>query len=108
MNKTLIFTASLLATMLIISSIPLYFYLNSPQVTGQDGLNQFSSYDDLKSYLEASSSSPSNYWFGRGGSLLESGDSSAQSPASAKTSDYSKTNIQVEGVDEADIVKTDG
>ena len=30
------------------------------------------------------------------------------SMAEAKTSDYSQTNIQVQGVDEADLVKTDG
>ncbi|MDD2393035.1 MAG: beta-propeller domain-containing protein [Eubacteriales bacterium] len=29
-------------------------------------------------------------------------------PSSGKTDDYSKTNLQVEGVDEADIIKTDG
>ncbi|MCG9967336.1 beta-propeller domain-containing protein [Pelotomaculum terephthalicicum JT] len=32
----------------------------------------------------------------------------AQSLANASGSDYSRTNVQVEGVDEADIVKTDG
>ena len=32
----------------------------------------------------------------------------AKASAEAGDSDYSKTNIQVEGVDEADIVKSDG
>src|SRR3989338_3685781 len=32
----------------------------------------------------------------------------AESPAQSTTGDYTRTNVQVEGVDEADIVKTDG
>jgi uncharacterized secreted protein with C-terminal beta-propeller domain len=119
MNKTLLFTASLLATILIISSVPIYLYLNNPQDAGQIGLNKFSSYDDLKDFLETTSSVPGSYGFGRGGSMLESGDlamqdantfssASSDSKSSAGASDYSDTNIQVEGVDEADIVKTDG
>lgn len=35
-------------------------------------------------------------------------ESSSSSSNSTSTNDYSKTNVQVEGVDEADIVKTDG
>jgi inhibitor of cysteine peptidase len=125
MNNTKLFTVSFLATLLVISSIPLYLYLNSPEAPNQTThttLNKFSSYEELKTFLETSSSLPNNYWLGpvRGGAVLESGDFSAQiktpEPASAVPtdtsetagSDYSKTNVQVEGVDEADIVKTDG
>lgn len=64
---------------------------------------------------DAFNESRSYGWF-RGG-ILESMDSSgvptaapaaAGSGESQKASDYSSTNIQVEGVDEADIVKSDG
>ncbi len=39
---------------------------------------------------------------------LESKDSAAVTPAAGAASRYSETNVQVEGIDEADIVKTDG
>lgn len=54
-------------------------------------------YDDVKggiNELSADSSAPSDY--------------SVQNGQSGDTPDYSETNIQVEGVDEADVVKTDG
>jgi inhibitor of cysteine peptidase len=127
MNNTKMFTVSFLAALLVISSIPLYLYLNNPNgvtnQTTQTTLNKFLSYDELKTFLETSSSLPNNYWMGpvRGDTMLESGDFSAQiktpepaptapadSSESAAGSDYSETNVQVEGVDEADIVKTDG
>jgi len=120
MNNIKWFTVSFLATLLIISSVPLYLYLNNPESSDQIALNKFSSYEELKTFLETASSLPNNYWFRGGEPMLESGDFSAQvttpepapsvpvEPSQTADSDYSKTNIQVEGVDEADIVKTDG
>jgi inhibitor of cysteine peptidase len=121
MNNTKLFTVSFLATLLIISSLPLYLYLNNPESSDQIALNKFSSYEELKNFLEtASSSLPYNFWVRDGDAMLESGEFSVQvtTPEPAPSvpmetsetadSDYSKTNIQVEGVDEADIVKTDG
>lgn len=117
MNNTKLFTVSFLATLLIISSVPLYLYLNTPESSNQIALNKFSSYEELKTFVETASSSslPYNFWMRGGNIMLESGDFSVQSttpePAAvseAASSDYSKTNIQVEGVNEADIVKTDG
>jgi len=123
MNNTKLFTVSFLATLLIISSVPLYLYLNNPESSDQIALNKFSSYEELKTFLETSSSIP-GLWLRpgvvRGDAVLESGDFSVQTttpepapsvpvePSESAGSDYSKTNIQVEGVDEADIVKTDG
>ncbi|PVX25026.1 MAG: hypothetical protein CW716_08855 [Candidatus Bathyarchaeum sp.] len=128
MNNTKLFTVSFLTTLLVISSIPLYLYLNPPveatsQIT-QTTLNKFSSYEELQTFLETSSSYPYNYWIKstvRGDAVLESGEFSVQGtvPQPAPTApieptgttngaDYSETNVQVAGVDEADIVKTDG
>jgi len=119
MNNTKLFTVSFLATLLIISSVPLYLYLKTPESSDQIALNKFSSYEELKTFVETASSVPYNFWV-RGGAVLESGDFSVQAttpepvpsvpvePSETADSDYSKTNIQVEGVDEADIVKTDG
>ena len=125
MNNTKLFTVSFLATLLVISSLPLYLYLNNPEVPNQSILNKFSSYEELKTFLETSSSLPNNFWF-RSGVVLEGGVVSVQTTSpeptigvpmepsesrgtyEVKSSDYSETNIQVEGVDEADIIKTDG
>lgn len=115
MKNTKWFIFSFLATLLIISAIPLSLFLISPQASGQTDLtlNKFSSYDELKTFLETTSQGSYNILGGRGG-LLENADSFAVPQTSAAesydggSSDYSKTNIQVEGVDEADIVKSDG
>jgi inhibitor of cysteine peptidase len=114
MKNTKWFIFSFLATLLIISAIPLSLFLISPQTSEQTDLtlNKFSSYNELKTFLKTTTQGSYNT-LGRGG-LLENADSLAAPQASATesydggSSDYSKTNIQVEGVDEADIVKSDG
>jgi inhibitor of cysteine peptidase len=122
MNNIKWFTVSFLVTLLIISSVPLYLYLKSPESSDQIALNKFSSYEELKTFLETASSLPKNYWFRGGEPMLESSDAqvavpsapvepepaAVPEPSETAGSDYSETNIQVEGVDEADIVKTDG
>jgi inhibitor of cysteine peptidase len=110
MKNTKMFTVSFLATLLIISSVPVYFYLNTPQSSDQVALNKFSSYEELKTFIENVPSSSNNYWLRAGGLGLETFDAQVALPTAAEAAetDYSKTNIQVEGVDEADIVKTDG
>lgn len=134
------FIVSFLAILLISSTVPLYLYLNAPKEPEQASpevpeqtepqetaptepessepipLNKFSSYEELKTFLETAASSPNNYWLGRGEPMIESFDSSTAvpsapvepEPSQTEGPDYSETNIQVEGVDEADIIKTDG
>jgi len=82
-------------------------------------MNQFQSYDELKEYLTVRNSYD-GYWgfpmLGRGFSdvmVMEeavtlSGGNSGIAPKADGGQDYSGTNVQVEGVDEADVVKTDG
>ncbi len=67
-------------------------------------LQRFSSYMELKSFLNASSKGASYTPYFEGFATL----GAMAVFDSAKASDYSATNIQVAGVDEADIVKTDG
>ncbi|MCZ7362729.1 MAG: beta-propeller domain-containing protein [Candidatus Methanoperedens sp.] len=92
-------------------------------------LKKFSSAQEIRDYLKTSASAPvyDTFFVGRGDMMVgaavtESGMpapvAGVAAPASkavsegmtagAGTSDYSKTNIQVEGVDEADFVKNDG
>ena len=67
-------------------------------------LNRFNSYSELKDFLQYRT-----YNFEPYGYSLDSRVNIVPLETTAMSGyDYSKTNIQVEGVDEADIVKTDG
>ena len=87
------------------------------------GLKKFSSAEEVREFLKKNSAdlSDSGIFFGgiRRGmevfAMAESAapqakvaDSGVSSGSSQTSTDYSQTNIQVEGVDEADIVKNDG
>ena len=90
--------------------------LNMPELQEQSKLKKFTSYDELSGFLKANSQSGGygEAMLGRDmAGVTTSGAVAAQSesksaPSSASSDDYSTTNIQVAGVDEADIVKNDG
>jgi uncharacterized secreted protein with C-terminal beta-propeller domain len=67
-------------------------------------LNRFKSYEELKEFLQRERFYPYYPY----SSSLKSFGLQAQALNTMEDLDYSKTNIQVEGVDEADVVKTDG
>ena len=87
--------------------------INPP--TYSSGLKSFSSWNEVSQFLASANSYGS---YGRGGMMelinavgapaptMAADSSKAQGSGSA--TDYSQTNVQVEGVDEADIVKNDG
>jgi len=81
-----------------------------------DGLKSFESLDEISDFL--SERVEDEGYYGRGGAILEdsavsalpavgSTAASGSSVATQESSDYSSTNIQVQGVDEPDIVKND-
>lgn len=94
----------------------------------KDKLEKFSSAEDFKQYLEESEKSSNSFFggLGRGGAVMENQALSADSGSSAKswggaaaaptsmpsltaTPDrVSETNVQVLGIDEPDVVKTNG
>jgi inhibitor of cysteine peptidase len=74
---------------------------------GNSVLLRFSSYSELKTYLNKTVSEGPYYYYGYDMRLGNTVAFSV-SEAAGTSVDYSKTNIQVEGVDEADIVKCDG
>jgi inhibitor of cysteine peptidase len=84
----------------------------------QTSLKTFASYDELENYLNQSSSSnldsSPQIYFNRPGTYNMMAPTAMPLPSAASassqgaTNDYSTTNIQVAGVDEADTVKTDG
>ena len=78
-------------------------------------LKTFSSYDELLDYLSSNYDNYSDYgWSYKGApSIFLSDSSRAESQNNGislggGSGDYSTTNVEVEGVDEPDIVKTDG
>ena len=113
-KKTRIYgTVAVLAAIILISMV--YVFGTSPSIApltqpvSVGDLKTFSSMDELKNYLNATetNSLPEMYWANSQGT-----NPSFATPAAASTNgataDYSTTNIQVAGVDEADTVKTDG
>jgi len=72
---------------------------------GGSQISRFSSYHELEGFIETNTQNmikrDSGFW-----ALL--GEGEGESVPAPADSDYSATNIQVAGVDEADIVKTDG
>ncbi|MCR4369211.1 MAG: beta-propeller domain-containing protein [archaeon] len=83
---------------------------NPPQ-NAQD-VQRFSDYNELKSAFEQAANSGRNYGIGDMmigiATMPMMATSDIAESAGSKSADYSTTNVQVEGVDEADIVKTDG
>jgi inhibitor of cysteine peptidase len=70
---------------------------------GPEMMPAFSSYYELSSFFDKAVGGDSSYW-GTSGGL----DTGMQKEAASGSPDYSRTNVQVEGIDEADVVKTDG
>ena len=104
----------------------------SEQLDAQTKIKKFADYDELKEFLEQGATEPS---YGRGyasGGIMQNemmlettADFGINAPMATKSmeagqaiseatglgtgsDDFSTTNVQVEGVDEADIIKTDG
>jgi inhibitor of cysteine peptidase len=120
-KKTRIYgTVALLSAIVLVALI--YVFGSSPalfpptETPSVSAMKTFSSYDQLRQFLSDNSQGSSNY---RGGPLDEKffgepvpapAPMSADSGSAefAQSDSYSTTNIQVAGVDEADIVKTDG
>jgi len=108
-------------TLIIISSSILVFYYNvadnyikTIEITNVDGIRSFSSYNELGLFI--ASKYPLIRQYPPVPTMtanVKGSFSSLVSPVSAaasaeEQSSYSKTNTQVEGVDELDIIKTDG
>jgi len=78
-----------------------------PEAAGHPPLLKFSSYEELKTFLNRSMTSSPYYYVDFSTNPLVSTPFTTFSAKEGGV-EYSQTNIQVEGVDEADIVKSDG
>ncbi len=92
----------------VVLSVGIIF--NSQTIDQNSNIKKFSSYDELKNFLKTRTEE--GYYGGEFAAMgtITSAQKTAESTPSAPTAteDYSRTNIQVAGVDEADIVKNDG
>ena len=89
-----------------------------PLHLGENQISTFTSYEELQEFVRTNAGSKQFSWeVSRGGINLFSVTAGGWAPAPSvadhsategSITDYSDTNIQVAGVDEADIVKTDG
>ncbi len=114
-KKTSIYgTVAVLSAMVLISMI--YVFGTSPtilpfnQPLSVSGLKTFSSMNELENYLKVTTvnSLPEMYRSNSKDANSMLAAAPAAEGTSGATADYSSTNIQVAGVDEADTVKTDG
>jgi inhibitor of cysteine peptidase len=121
-KKTRIYgTIATLSAIVLVALI--YVYGSTPGVFTPDTLPEtspmkvFKSYDELKSFLTANTQDGSTYYaggpldsqfFGSSREALDGPVPATLGGVDFYNNAYSTTNIQVAGVDEADIVKTDG
>jgi inhibitor of cysteine peptidase len=118
-KKTKVYgTAAVLLAIVLVSMV--YVFGTTPNLLPANqpitvsGMKTFSNMDELKNYLNVTSTNnlPEMYWNGlqnKGGTPTFASPAATSSlGSSGVTTDYSSTNIQVAGVDEADSVKTDG
>ncbi|MCX6666063.1 MAG: beta-propeller domain-containing protein [Euryarchaeota archaeon] len=113
-----------LVSILIVAGL-VYISKNQTIVRGSTepyDVKNFNSYKELNTFLQKSLENTANYNQNIGGmqslegaerlttfySAIASEDSSSKTSGNAPSVDYSGTNIQVAGVDEPDIIKTDG
>ncbi len=92
--------ATLLASMLLVAGLVSYVAVFTDSQE-QIGLSTFASKAELDSFLERSNS------IAVGGGFRALEDATTPTALGGEA-DFSRTNVQVEGVDESDIVKTDG
>jgi inhibitor of cysteine peptidase len=101
---------SLVALIYVFGAAPIIFNPNASPI------KTFSSYEALKTFLTDNTQGSGSYYFGgpldnkafSGSFARPMPQPAAVGFGGAEIQDYSTTNIQVAGVDEADIVKTDG
>jgi uncharacterized secreted protein with C-terminal beta-propeller domain len=113
MKKETGILVSLIVLVVALIGISLMF----PQSSTDNSLKKFSSCQEIKNFVESNTAS---YGYGWGGGVFSTvtkavpmmaqttAGAAAESSVGARSEDYSQTNVQVEGVDEADIVKNDG
>jgi inhibitor of cysteine peptidase len=97
--------APITAALLLIAVVGVF--VNNPRLLplGGNQISRFASYEELQNFIKKNAQYTGSHWTWREDFSSVGGKGVFLAPA---TNGYSPTNIQVAGVDEADIVKTDG
>jgi len=118
-NRRLVIVIAL-SVLVVFAGASMFAHYSLPpgQVVGPDQLRRFASYSELEAFVKDSISSYGGLFSGSAltasvGSEATKGAAPAATTAADNgratgSTDYSLTNVQVAGVDEADIVKSDG
>ncbi|MCX8188516.1 MAG: beta-propeller domain-containing protein [Nitrososphaeria archaeon] len=114
MFKRKLLASSIILALVLVSTYTIYHQYYIDDSVKAYGLKKFSSYSELKTFIK-NNVELSKTWFGIYGFPVSIGVRDVLTgmvPVAASTAEaspkYSQTNIQVAGVDEPDIVKTDG
>lgn len=89
-------------------------YLSRIESRGENGIKRFSSYEELRQFLSSKQGDVWPWPAGLSGfpglpnAALDVKFASGMGAQTRESVEYSTTNVQVEGVDESDIIKTDG
>jgi len=106
--------APIAAAVLLITVVGIFVDTPGRLYLGGNQISKFSSYEQLQNFIKTKAEYKQFYWgFSRENVILAPGSAEGLvvaefSVTDHSATDYSATNIQVAGVDEADIVKTDG
>jgi len=111
-NRMKVVMFSIIPILLVMSFI-IYSSINLPSPQVSASLEKFSSCSELNDAFKEAQSQSRGYGMLEGTKAVATGIMTTASQSAAESADsgareYSETNVQVEGVDEADIVKTDG
>ncbi|MFO7637519.1 MAG: beta-propeller domain-containing protein [Clostridia bacterium] len=106
--KRTILLAVLIVALLAATGCSLLF--NGEAAKIEEALPSVKGYDNLLEILSGIASTQAMYYMTGDRPMPESADSAKNTltPSQGAGNDYSGTNVQVQGVDEADIIKTDG
>jgi len=96
------------ATAVLLIAVVGFFAFYKAEPPGGNQISRFSSYWELQYFIKANSQYKAFNWRDALFGAIEEGAIPAPADTDYSVTDYSATNIQVAGVDEADIVKTDG
>ena len=96
-------------TTAIVLGVALIVVISAAATTaGDNSLKTFDSYDELSNFINQNTEKAWNTYYGTALGLLPGERFSMAATQDTGSNQYSNTNIQVSGVDEGDLVKTDG
>jgi len=98
--------APITAALLLIAVVGFFAVNPGPIYLEENQISRFASYEELQDFINTNAQDTKFHW--RDVFFTPAPESGEGANFDISASDYSTTNIQVAGVDEADIVKTDG